>query len=67
MFGKYFGPKTSYPELETTYWLDISNYGVKGAITAAIRQEAADGSVKSLIWSKRYENFEAFALEWEIV
>lgn len=67
MFCKYYGPKESYPELETTYWLTISNYGVKGAITAAIRQESADGSIKSLLWSKRYESFEAFALEWEVV
>ena len=67
MFGKYFGPKESYPETETTYWLDISNYGVKGAITVAIRQETTYASFKSLLWSKRYENFEAFALEWEVV
>lgn len=67
MFAKYMGSNISYPELETTYWLDISNYGVKGAITAAIRQSTADVSVQSLIWSKRYENFEAFALEWEVV
>jgi hypothetical protein len=67
MFGKYFGPQVSFPELETTYWLDISNYGVTGAITVAIRQQSADASVQSLLWSKRYESFEAFALEWEIV
>ena len=67
MFCKYMGPEVSYPRLETTYWLDTSNYGVKGAITAAIRQEAADASFKSLLWSERYESFEAFMLEWEIV
>ena len=64
---KGYTPQSSFPRQETTYWVDISNAGVDGEMIAAIRTVSADGGIKSLLWSKRYESFEAFALEWEIV
>lgn len=66
MFLKYMG-NDSFPRKETTYWVDISNGGIDGEIIAAIRRVSADASVKQLMWSCKYPNFESLIEEWEIV
>ena len=67
--GQEEGPagEPSFPRRETTYWVDISNAGVDGEIITAIRTVSADGSLRNLLWSCKYPDFESLTEEWEIV
>lgn len=65
MFCRYKGESLDRSIVsETVYWLEFTNdISKKGGIHAKIPANYVD----TIAWHKKYESFEEFIAEWEIV